>query len=182
MSLGFAIFIVAMVYFAIISPGFRMVALACCALAIVGLAFLIAYYSHPSPAPAETRHFSYASAPPATPPAPMWAAPSQIRIEDVRVRPSVDPFGGYAYRGYDVSARLTNASDRTFPRVAGELVALDCRSAKDCTVTGRENIAMGRSFSVPGGESAQLKGHVLLDHVAPARFTRRWRIDLQDPN
>jgi hypothetical protein len=196
MTLGTALFLVAIIYFCIVYPGFRKVAIiAAAAGALVFLCILLfpvmhskllfqAFHSKGRP-PMEEAVAALASPPP-PPPAPpsfRFAPAASLRVTDLQVTPAYGGHGGHQDRtaGYDLVARLQNTSSLPAARLSAELVGLDCRSRNQCEVTGREPITF-RGVSLPPGESCQLTAVVTLQTIAPARYARRWRLEFAESN
>lgn len=183
MTLGWALVLIALVYFSIVSPGFRRIALVSGALLTVLFAAVVLWVSYTSAKrPAASSVGSDNLAPGAATTSPrVSASPEELNVSDLRVQPARDSYGGYSFRtsGLDVSARITNKSQYLASKLEGDLVALDCAGGQACEVTGREAFTDYR-LSIPPGESAQLTIRLPLSSIAPAKHQRRWQLEFRN--
>jgi len=180
MTLGWALLIIAIVYFAIVSPGFRKIGLLILAGLVVLFIVVVIYISRPKPS-AEPTHSTAVM--PASQPPPVVrreATGADLEVTDLKVGPAYSEVAGYRFRatGYELSARIKNKSQFAIPNITGELVALDCRTPNSCEVTGREHFST-YSLAIPPGETRQLRVPVSLRSVAPAKNQRKWKLELE---
>ena len=180
MTLGWALLIIAVIYFAIVSRGFRKVGLLILAGLIVLFIVVVIYVSHSRPS-AEPTHSTAAMPVSQPPPAVRQIATGEdLEVTDLKVGPAYSEVGGYRLRatGYELSARIRNKSQFEAPNIAGELVALDCRPPNSCEVTGREHFS-AYNLLIPPGETRQLRVPLSLRSVAPAKHQRKWKLELE---
>lgn len=182
MGLGLALLIIALIFFCIVSPGFRKVVLIGSAVTVVGAVVLIVALMNRSEPKTNAPQLQPVAALQPVTDTPAVARASDLEVKDLRVGPAYNEYGGYRFRtkGFEVTARIKNTADFDAPRIAGQLVALDCITANKCEVTGRVYVSP-TFLQIPAHEIRKLTAHVDLDSVAPAQHTRRWQLELYEP-
>jgi hypothetical protein len=167
----------------ILSPGVRKFVFSAIDLAFFGLLVLFSYLllsrqaasTSVQPATAARRTVTTLSR-------PQVASARELIVSDLQVTPDYEDFDWYRYRpsGYQLTARVRNTSTLSGGPIRGELVAFDCQTARNCAITGRQRLDI--PISIPPGASAQLQAHLWSNAIMPASYSRKWRIDLDQPS
>lgn len=157
-----AVGILAVIYFAIVSPGFRAVAIVLVLLGVGAIFLMIENDNKRSKIYDEKRR----------------AAETAIRVDQVHVRDIMMSLGRtYDYNNsQEINFRVTvrNASNHTIKQLWFDLMVMDCRSDADCDVIG-QTTAYFDDLNIPPGQVRDLKSSPSAKNVARAKSEQRFQ-------
>ncbi len=153
-GIGAAIVIVAVIYFMIVSPGFRVFALGVFGLGVLAVIVLIA-----SNQPPQTATSTYV-APPVAPPV------AQIPVSNLSIRDTKLSKGSFGAEWILSGVVVNNHEKHTLESVRFKVTMKDCPMAAECLIIGED---WGRSsVTVPPRQARAFEAKVHFQNLPPA--------------